>query len=326
MSIEELINKWERIQSYSSGFGQYFKIDYECIPDLCLGFSPNEKRCLILELPPRAYIPSVTEDMKFLTLSYQASFNGYMLELNENSFNDLFNELIISLLGKISKIDDNIKAGETFIDVFRKWKIFFANSPAPKISSKELKGFIAELIMLDHFIENQPDEEVDNIVDSWKGPYDETHDFTFPSHNTEVKSTEDEGNSISISSEYQLMKPDEKGLELAVVLFKSNSAKGLTLEKLVLKIRENIRRRKGDIIPFVERLFRKGLHLDNLVLYEEYRYEPLEIKFYDCCDQEFPRLAFGQIPPEISSLKYKLNLFSLDKFVIQKTALNYGNI
>ena len=53
---------------------------------------------------------------------------------------------------------------------------------------------------------------VDDILLSWRGPYDEGHDFVFEFRDYELKTIESSKNNVRISSEFQL--ESEKGKEL----------------------------------------------------------------------------------------------------------------
>ena len=58
---------------------------------------------------------------------------------------------------------------------------------------------------------------VDDILLSWRGPFDEGHDFVFDFTDYEIKTIEKTKNNVRISSEFQLDSEKGKKIELVVI-------------------------------------------------------------------------------------------------------------
>lgn len=319
MTSTLLKHKWSGLSEnpVTSGF-RSLRISSECVPDLFLGVSNDGKRSLILALPDKKILNFTGIKKEYLSIDYYKKENLIVLQSLDNNFFDLFDDLILSLylgIKHLSNVDDYSKY---FIQTFHRWSLFFEDKKSDKLSEEEVKGLFGELLVLKLFVKNKGSAELDSVISAWVGPYDDGHDFSFDAFDVEVKTKNHSSLDINISSEYQLESEIGKGLELFVVSVEFDSTVGLSIKELVVEIKDYIVSNFGDTSIFLKALFQKGLTLNNLHLYDIYRFKPVEIVVYNCCINKFPKLSRSNIPNEVLEVKYKLRTSLLDEFVINK--------
>lgn len=310
---------WKSIVYSGSGQVSYRLMSLESIPSLNLGINKIGQRCLILELPSDLR-PEIPENSKEnISLWYYASENCISIVLNDSYFEDLFNDLILSIYHKIYKIEDPKTYSTHFVAYYFKWLNFLDNHN--NILSKEvIKGIWGEVFYLKQLLDSNSLNVNDNII-SWQGPFDKGHDFVFELLDVEVKTIDNGSNSIKISSEYQLDNDPSKKLQLAVLSVQDDKNEGITLEKLVKEVRNTVIKQGGDINAFSDALFQKGLTFGNLNQYDIYPFKPITIQHFNCCDDEFPRIIKSKLPEEIASVRYSLKLNMIQEFLITQIEL-----
>jgi hypothetical protein len=310
---------WKSIVYSGSGQVSYRLMSLESIPSLNLGINKIGQRCLILELPSDLR-PEIPENSKEnISLWYYASENCISIVLNDSYFEDLFNDLILSIYHKIYKIEDPKTYSTHFVAYYFKWLNFLDNHN--NILSKEvIKGIWGEVFYLKQLLDSNSLNVNDNII-SWQGPFDKGHDFVFELLDVEVKTIDNGSNTIKISSEYQLDNDPSKKLQLAVLSVQDDKNEGITLEKLVKEVRNTVIKQGGDINAFSDALFQKGLTFGNLNQYDIYPFKPITIQHFNCCDDEFPRIIKSKLPEEIASVRYSLKLNMIQEFLITQIEL-----
>lgn len=310
---------WKSLVYSGSGQVSYRLMSLESIPSLNLGINKMGQRCLILELPSDLR-PEIHENSKEnISLWYYSSENCISIVLNDHYFEDLFNDLILSIYHKIYKIEDSKTYSTHFVAYYFKWLNFLDNHN--NILSKEvIKGIWGEVFYLKQLLDSNSLKVNDNII-SWQGPFDKGHDFVFELLDVEVKTIDNGSNTIKISSEYQLDNDPSKKLQLAVLSVQDDKNEGITLEKLVKEVRSTIINQGGDINAFSDALFQKGLTFGNLNQYDIYPFKPNIIQHFNCCDDEFPRIIKSKLPEEIASVRYSLKLNMIQEFLIKQIEL-----
>ena len=86
--------------------------------------------------------------------------------------------LFLSIYNKIFNISDPDEYSDLFIKHFFKWSSFFLNKRNEGLTKDEVKGLIGELIYLKNLLLDTT-LNVDDVLLSWRGPYDDGHDFVF---------------------------------------------------------------------------------------------------------------------------------------------------
>ena len=72
-----------------------------------------------------------------------------------------------------------------------------------------------------------------------------------------------------------------------------------------------------DLSILYQALNQKGLTIDNLKQYNNYRFSVIKTESFDAGNDNFPKLTCSNIVNEISKLKYNLKVTQLDLFLIE---------
>ena len=174
------------------------------------------------------------------------------------------------------------------------------------------------MFVLDELLDGSSFVEVNSILSSWKGPYDTTNDFIFDTKNIEVKTKEESKSFVKISSEYQLEKEFEKGLELLIVSVKIDLINGKSIHDLLIKIVKYLRANSVDASILYKAIIQKGLTLESVKQYNNHKFIVVKTHLYDCNIDGFPMLSASNIPQEITRLRYKLRVNTLSPFLINE--------
>lgn len=317
MNKEIIENIWNKIIPSGEGEFEYKLLSKESIPQLNIGFNKKSQRCLILELPFDFDKPFQQFEKENLSLRYLKKEKCLCIILNDDFFKDLFDDLILSIYSKIHNISNTEEYSELFTRHFFKWSAFFENKRTDGLTREQVKGFIGELYYFKNLLLSS-EINVDELLFSWRGPYDEGHDFVFEFRDYEIKTIESSKNSIRISSEFQLESEKGKELELVVIFVDPNNENGVSLKSLINDIKKIVIDKLGDNSIFINALAQKGLNIGDLDQYEIFRYTPIEEISYDSTKENFPKLIRSSIPEEINKLNYNIRLNLIEEFIINK--------
>ncbi|BCY29337.1 PD-(D/E)XK motif protein [Flavobacterium okayamense] len=317
MNKEIIENIWKKIIPSGEGEFEYKLLSKESIPQLNIGFNKKSQRCLILELPFDFDKTFQQFEKENLSLKYFKKEKCLCIILNDDFFNDLFDDLILSIYSKIYNISNTEEYSELFTRHFFKWSAFFENKKTDGLTREQVKGFIGELFYLKNLLHSS-EISVDDVLISWRGPYDEGHDFIFEFRDYEIKTIESSKNSVRISSEFQLESEKGKELELVVIFVNPDNENGLSLKSLINDIKTIVLDKLGDNSIFINALAQKGLTIGDLDQYEIYRYTPIGEISYDSTSENFPKLIRSSIPEEINKLNYSISLNLIEEFIINK--------
>jgi hypothetical protein len=314
----DLNPKWDNISSFKNKKGyKALRISSECLPDLFLANDEEGYRCLLLYLPKNVKVRIKGADRNKLLLSFLPSKGVLLIKLKDFDFVDLFNDLILSIYSKIALIFKPETASEYFITTFYKWSEFFEDSLRDKLSVQQVQGLFGELFVLNEYLEDSNPAIVNSILASWKGLYDMANDFEFDAKNIEVKTKKESKPFINISSEFQLEKDFDKGLELLVVTINIDLINGKSIHDLIIQIIKKIRANFGDLSNLYHALNQKKLSVESLKQYNNHRFIVLKTELFDAASDTFPKLSKSNIVKEISNLKYQLRVTQLSEFLIE---------
>jgi hypothetical protein len=319
MDINGLNSKWESISKYPNHNGfKSLRISSECIPDLFIATDEDGYRCLLLFLPANIEVRLKGSDKEKLKIEYIKSKHLILIKLNDFNFIDLFNDLILSLYSKIRYLQEAKDSSEELIYSFYKWAEFFEDRLSSKLSIEEIRGLFGELFVLKEFLEQSNISNINDVLDSWKGPYDTTNDFIFDKKNIEIKTKETSKSTVRISSEFQLEQEFDKGLELLVVSILTDLVNGKSIFDLLNDVVQLIRNYNGDLSILYRALNQKGITIKSSKEYNNYRFIVTKINTYNCGIEGFPKLSVSDLPNEITNLKYNLRTNTLDSYLIDE--------
>jgi hypothetical protein len=317
MEIKELESKWSLLKPESTAGYKSIRISSDCIPDLFVGVDSKDGRCLILKLPINHNVDFKSIIKQNLSIELFIDTRWIVLRLLNLTFVDLFNELILSLYNKIKGIGEIKQYSSELLQSFYKWSEFFDEQPFDRLSEENIKGLFGEVLVLNQLLEESSSSYVNDILNSWKGPFDSGHDFVLNDKNLEVKTKDHLNIDVRISSEYQLKSEQQKELQLVVIDIISDNS-GLSLNDLFQTSRKLIIEKYGDLTILIKTINRKGLNFQNLLEYSHYKYVPKSITYYSCMNPAFPKIINGEISDLISNVKYNIRINSLDSFIINQ--------
>ncbi|MCD8409894.1 PD-(D/E)XK motif protein [Tenacibaculum finnmarkense] len=316
-----LEDQWLKVKGGENSSFTTIKINPICKPDLYLGINDKQNRCLLLILPKGFKTHFIGESKENIKTTYIEKDNYIVLELLDNYYHNLFNDLIISLFYKVKDIDNHKESTAVFISTINKWSAFLAKGLNNRLTKEVIKGLLGELTVLNEFLKDSYASEVNNILDSWQGPYDSNTDFVFDNKNIEVKTKNLESSNVRISSEFQLDNELGKNLELFVVSLDSNPNSTLNLELIINEIKDRIIQLNGNLSILFDALSAKSLFTSNIKDYNNFKFTLKKHETYSCDivledGREFPRLIKSELPNYINKLKYNINLQKLEDFVV----------
>jgi len=319
MTIAELKKKWLGLSenNFTEGF-RSLRISKECLSDIFIGVNKDSNRCLILLLPKEFEVDFKEVIKENLKIEFFDKSNLIVLQLTDNSFYDVFDDLVISLYQRIKDVANAKKYSREFILAFHKWSEFFEDKKSDLLQENIIKGLVGELFVLKSLVDESKSIQVNDILNSWKGPYDKGHDFELDIKDIEVKTKNALKLDITISSEYQLEKQLGKELELLVVSVDANSNTGKSIEDIVIEIKNSIIEMLGDTSILLKAIGQKGLTLKNLSQYNNFRFKLISMVTYNCSSIGFPKLIKSNIPQEINCLSYDIRISLLDEHIIYK--------
>jgi hypothetical protein len=320
MTSIELKQKWSGLSEnpVTSGF-RSLRITADCICELYLAVSKEGRRCLILSLPANKHLDFKGIQKENLSIEYFREKNLIVLQLNDSDFNDLFDDLILSLYHGIKSISQVDEYSNYFIQAFYRWSEFFEDKQSDMLSEEAIKGIMGELLVLKLLITAPDKHEINFLLKAWTGLYDKGNDFELESKNLEVKAKSPSGIDVRISSEFQLEVSPGKGLELFVVSLLSDFTVGIHIGDLILEIKKLVQESSGDNTILWKALSQKNITAKNVSQYDRYRFKPVNWISYNCAAENFPKLSRSSIPEEISSLKYILRTNLLTSFIIEQS-------
>jgi hypothetical protein len=316
MTNAEIKEKWSGLlgNPVTTGF-RSLRISSECICELFLGVSKEGRRCMILQLPANKRLPFKGIQKENLSIEYFSENNIIVLQLTDNDFKDLFDDLIISLYEGIKSISLVDEYSKYFIQTFYRWSEFFIDKKSDLLSEDAIKGLMGELMVLKLLINKPNRPEINFLLNSWKGPYDKGNDFELENKNLEVKTKSPSGIDVKIASEHQLEVSQGKGLELYVVSMQSDFTVGVHIRDLILEIKNTVQESSGDNSILWKALSQKNINFKNMSQYDHYKFQPVNWISYNCSDPNFPKLSKSNIPQEVSGLKYNLRTNLLTAFI-----------
>ena len=318
IKLETLESIWEELKYSGKSEFEFKRIDNISIPEINIGLNSKFNRCMLLELPLEHKVDFQTMVKKNLTLSFFADTGYIVLELTDSDYFDLFNDLILSIYSYIHELEDVNEYSKIFIQMFYKWSEFFDDKKSDKLSMESIKGIFGELFVLKNLIEESDSFRLNDTLNSWRGLYDEPHDFVLETKNIEVKTKDLSHLAVKISSEYQLEEELDKGLELLVLSVEIDFIKGDSLRSLLEKIKELVVNKMADFAIVLTALSQKNISANNIYQYDNYRFLVHEQNVYDCRAEGFPKLTKINTPKAISAIRYKLQLSYLADYHISK--------
>ena len=317
MNTNDLRNKWkalsqtETLEGYESAI-----LSSKCAAEIFLGVNSLKNHCMLLSLPKSYNLDFNTIKKERISITFYSQQHLLVLELHDNLYYDIFDDLIVSLYYAIKDIKEVDKYTRKIIQTFNRWSDFFEDESTYLLSKEEVKGLYGELYVLKNMITESSSSSIDEILSSWRGLYDGPYDFVTDIKNIEVKTKTLTKNTVNISSEYQLENENNKGIELLVLSVKEDIINGMSVRQLVEKIKTLVFTKSGDFSIVLKSLRQKHITQKNIIQYDNHRFIALEQIVYNCNCGDFPRLVQSNTHSSITKIRYSLELTHLNAFIL----------
>lgn len=232
--------------------------------------------------------------------------------LNQGAYADVFTVLCEDIIDAIGEIPQEQRRLASLIQRLEKWEHLFDKIPPGGLNPEQQLGLWGELHLLRRYL---LPSLAPTVIQSWRGPKAEVHDFQAGRWGIEVKTYA--GNSspeqIHINGERQL---DDLGLDdlfLILVSVAKREHEGETLPVLVKAIQEKLRESPRMQALFTSRLLEAGYSIRDEELYEKTGYVLRDCRIWKV-SEGFPRLTEKDLPAGISRLRYKLSVSAIKAF------------
>lgn len=327
MNLEQLRTKWNKLENTVNNDNPwvYLVLDEVCIPNLNIAINSKNNKCILLKIDDsrkQRLKTILKENIKF---GYSRTYKQFVLELLDDTFLDLFNELVISIYSKTFEEKDDKKVTSTFIATIIKWMLFFNKGTTDLLSESIIRGLFGEMIVLKDYLINKGGNRENEILEAWQGPYNSPTDFVFDNALVEVKTKKIDTTIVKISSEFQLEEIPGKELLLKVVSIEMTEKSVSTISSVFSEIKNILRTEGGDLGLFMSAMNGLGININTIKLYDHYCYTPLLIEEYNCLleldEIGFPRITKTSLPKQITKIKYDLNLSTLQDYIVNTKEL-----
>lgn len=287
------------------------RFDENCFANFYIGINEKNNKCLLHDLNDvriefngfekenlRAYI----YEKKYLILEF----------IGNDSFLSQFLDLSCVIFNSIKEISLQQKSAELFKEMILRWSAFFSNKKNEKLGEKDVIGLWGEIYVVRNLIlENTID--VNEILQSWMGPYGKEKDFKFSDLHLEVKTIKQDSELIEISSEFQLAPENDIPIDLRVIKVRPED-NGLNLSQLVESTVNLIIQKNGQVDVFYAAIIQKVRIID-LNEYDNYCFAVNNDQTYTASNVDFPKITCAELKDGISKVKYKIDLLKIINFI-----------
>ncbi|MBS3947489.1 MAG: PD-(D/E)XK motif protein [Dethiobacter sp.] len=302
---EILERQWNSIKYTSGGFLQ---IDTRHPLEWHIGYQSISQRTLLLVSDTEI---GAIESSKSMIVSRRRreSDNRWTLsfELLRNEQQGVFAILCCDVIEHSRPATNEAEALKLVINRYKQWSKLLETQRSGLMDEHIRKGLLGELLFLQERIEKG--EPLLMAVQGWVGADGADHDFVYEDGWHEVKSVGASATSVTISSLEQLDCADEG--ELVIMRIDKTApdkAGALSLNDAVRQISSKLTDASDALDLFRAKLSTYG-YID-LQEYSEQKYSCSGSQRYGV-NHTFPRLTKQNVPTQIESLHYELNLPSL---------------
>ena len=259
-----------------------------------------------------------------ISLDYlkDSASNYIIIRLENDYFEDLFDDLIASIYHQIEREKSATKFSEKFISTFHKWSDFFDSQVATNLSPEALQGLMGELIYLGQLLDAATAITVNDMLESWRGPYGDQTDFILADKRVEVKAVCGTSRAVRISSEFQLEKELGLGIELVVISLEKDPSTGLSIKEKLTELKDCVLTLCGDISIVLKALKELEISYRNIGNYDNIRFRYVSTFRYDAALEGFPKIVRSSLQNSIRKVKYSLMLTEISEYIILDTAEN----
>jgi hypothetical protein len=298
----------ERFDSFTAP-DFYSRVDTDHILELYIGLDEKGRKSIELR---SAFNPRKVKGTSAIEVN-QYDNNKYKtirFSLTDDEISGLFYTFCDDLIDQTRELTNESFGYNTIVVRFHQWKKMFISSKKDFLNEAQIMGLIGELLFMKEHLSKRIG--LTEALRAWSGQELTHKDYSYGDTWTEVKTIRRSSQSIKISSLEQL--DSEHDGELAVYALEKMSSeyKGITLNKLVIEIR-NLFSDSEDKDLFMSKVALQGYEYHNY--YDDFVYEKIYNKNF-CVNQNFPRLTPGDVPEAIVKAVYEIDLNKITEFEV----------
>lgn len=306
LTPETLLQLWEDIDFKEGGF---LRININHSLEWHIGYQSINQRTLLLIC--NLNIDTIESSKSLLVNRRRRELDNrwaLTFELIRDEQQDVFSILCSDIINYSSFARDEQEALILVKKRYIQWTKLLEAQNKCLMDENSRKGLLGELLFLEKYIENC--QSLIYAIDGWMGPEGSDQDFMYLEGWYEIKTIGTSISNVKISSLKQL-DCSENGhlIIMRVDKVAPNKADALSLNTVVNRIREKLSNDLEALDKFDQKLTAIG-YID-LQEYALPKYYFSKMQRY-VVDESFPRLTRKNIPREILSSIYELNLPSLD--------------
>jgi hypothetical protein len=269
---------------------------------------------LLLAIGIQVRPPSITTDASAFDYFRQQRKDGswlMVLRLRRDGLESVFGRLCQDLVDAAEGVADENALVIFFRERLNLWKELFQNGEIGFLQTHEIKGLIAEMLVLELLLRGGRRNAYET-VSGWVGPLGADQDFIYAERAIEVKAVGLGADSISIASLEQLDCKVLIHLILATLRTATPGERGaIGLNTLAARIEGIIAESSDALIIFKKRLL-EARYVEH-EFYETVLFEPISIVAYSILDT-FPKLIRNMVSASIVSASYSIGINSIANF------------
>lgn len=303
MNIEDIIKQFEKVNNNS----EYVRVNAEHPLELYLGLNDSGDKTLRFngEYTPIKIFSTKNLDVKqYKSNGINSLMFSYTSPVNDSLFYKFCEDIINSTM------TSNQKEGyKDILNRYSQWKKFFSTK-STILSEPEIMGLIGELIFLKENCFNIYGKS--KALNGWSGPEPTHKDFSYNDEWFEIKTIGTSSTTVKISSLEQLDSKEDGYLVVIKLEKMSEKFNGVTLNKLVDSIRNELKLDEDKEI-FDNKLSKIGYTFNEL--YDSYMYNYVKTSKY-LVNDNFPRLLINGLPKGICNITYEIELSAISKMEV----------
>lgn len=218
---------------------------------------------------------------------------------------------------------DELAAGRPTADAVRsavaKWRRFWGGGPVEGLDASAINGLFGELWFLAVWLLPRSSDAVAH----WTGPRGARHDFQWPRHAIEAKTTVSvRGHIHRINGLDQLDAPDDGRLAVFSLRVREEESASNSLPVLIDRIEMLLAERGDQLESFEHRLAAAGYSKAHEARYREHRLRVVDERLLRV-EADFPRIRAGDLhagmPAGVERVEYDVNLETFGHLVIARS-------
>lgn len=258
--------------------------------------------------------PNISTESSSLDYFRQQRKDGswlMVLRLRQSGLESVFGRLCQDLIDAANGVPDEKALVSLFRERLNLWKKLFQHGGSGFLQTHEIKGLLAEMLVLESMLEAGK-RDLHATVVGWTGPLGADQDFIYSDWAVEVKAIAPGAESVNISSLEQLDCSVPLHLVLAALRQATfGEACAIGLNGLAARIEGLIASNPDALTVFKERLL-EARYVEH-EFYDSVLFEPVSVIKYRV-DDSFPKLVNDMVPDGIVSASYALDINAIAEF------------